>query len=209
MLDPTALGVLTAALEKIVDTALEYDPGTRAALAALAGKTIAFESTFPPATIYFSPQAASVTPAVSLQAFSNTPPDTHLRGSLPAMIMLLVGEQRSLADSGVSVTGDSALLARLQDIFANVELDWEEPLTGLLGPGVGHPLAQLLRRQGRWAGESAEKARRFAGEYLVEELRVTPGQEELRAFYQDVDELSSATDRLAARVTQLAQQIQK
>lgn len=205
MLDPTLLGALTAALEKAVNAALRYDPGTRTALSRLAGRVLAIESTFPPLTFYLQPQAEQSGASLSIHAYCETPVETTLRGSLPAILALTFGSQHSLANSGVEVTGNTGLLAELQDIFANLDMDWEEPITDVLGSTLGHPFSQLLRKQWQWTNNNIGKAQRFLGDYITEELRATPSRSELEIFYQDVDQVRSDTERLALRVRRLQQ----
>ena len=199
MTDPTPIGALAAVLEKAVDQTLRYDPGTRTALSQLAGKVIALEAQLPPLTIYLCPQPAGTEPALRVQTHFEGQVDTHLTGSLPAMLMLCLGDRSSLAGSGVRVSGDSGLLNRLQDILRHLDIDWEEPVTDVLGNTLGHSVAQLLRRQVGGLAELTKKTQAVAGEYITEELKAAPSREELEAFYDDVDALRSDLDRLSAR----------
>ena len=205
MADPTIVGALTATLEKLVNGALRYDPGTQAALAKLAGKVLAVESTFPPLTFYLLPQPATADVNLAIHAYYELPADTRLKGSLPAILALTLGSQHSLANSGVEVSGNSAILADLQEILANLDIDWEEPITDLLGASIGHPFAELVRSQWQWTRTSLKKAQTGLGDYLTEELRATPSKVELDLFCAQVDHTRADTERLAARIQHLSE----
>lgn len=205
MLDPTLLGALTATLEKTINAALRYDPGTRVALGKLAGRVLAIESTFPPVTLYLQPQNEESGTSLSIHAYCETPVETTLRGALPAILALTFGSQHSLANTGVEVTGNPGLLAALQDVFANIDIDWEEPVNDVLGSALGHPFAQMLRKQWQWGHSNIDKAQKFMGDYITEELRATPSRSELEHFYQSVSQTRSDTERLAQRIRRLTE----
>jgi ubiquinone biosynthesis protein UbiJ len=207
MMDPTALGALTAALEKLANAALQYDPGTRVALGKLAGKSLALESTFPPLTFYLCPQPTNSELSLRVQAFCELPADTHLTGSLPALLALTFGPQHSLANSGVQLSGSSGFLSDFQDVVKNLDVDWEEAINAVIGVTAGHQFSELMRGQMHWAQAGLGKARGFLGDYLTEELRATPARAELEAFYKSVDDLRSDSDRLAARLSKLNERL--
>ena len=207
MTDPTAPGALTAALEKLINTALKYDPGTRSALVKLAGRVLALESSFPSLTFYLCPQPVDSDLSLRVQAFCELPEDTRLKGSLPALLALALGRQHSLANSGVEVSGSASLLSDFQDVMNQVDIDWEEAVNAALGVTVGHQFSEILRGQLRWVGSGLDKAQDFIGDYLTEELRTTPAKAELNAFYSNVDELRSNADRIAAKVQSFEQRL--
>ena len=207
MVDPAVLGALTTALEKLANAALKYDPGTRVALGKLAGKILALESSFPPLTFYLCPQPADAELSLRVQAFCELPADTHLTGSLPALLALTFGPQHSLANSGVQVSGSSGFLSDFQDVMRNLDIDWEEAVNGAMGVTAGHQFSELMRGQMRWTRTNLGKARGFFGDYLTEELRATPAKAELEAFYKSVDDLRSDSDRLAAKLSKLNERL--
>lgn len=200
------VGALATALEKSANAALRYDPGTRAALNKLAGKILAVESQLPPLTLYLAPQPADAEVGLTVEPYSNIPADTHLKGPLAAILALILSPQHSLANSGVTVSGSSGFLSDFQDVMSQVDIDWEEPVNQLLGNTLGHQFAELVRSQFQWASSRTSKAQEFMGDYLAEELRAVPGQAEMTGFYDGVDQVRSATDRLAARIQHLNQQ---
>lgn len=202
MVDPTLHTALCAALESTVNTALGYDPGSRQSLAKLAGQVLAVELKQPSLIFYLLPQGEGVT----VRSHHDGNVNTRLRGSPLALASLLTSDHLNLADSGVEVFGSTALLLEIQNIAHNLDIDWEEALSQVLGDVAAHQGANSLRQLGSWAEGRRETFERLLGEYLSEELRATPARAELERYYREVDELRLATDRLAARIEVLAGQ---
>jgi ubiquinone biosynthesis protein UbiJ len=206
-MDPVLQTAFAKSLEFVLAQALDYDPGSRSALAALADKTLAIVITQPAFNLQLTFSAASV----QVSARSGSAADCTLSGSLPAVLGLLWRESHSLAGSGVSVIGDVGLLQKLQQVLTNAELDWEQAMIDRLAHLTGatnasllvHPVAQLLRGGNQWFKSQAQKAPDWLRDYLAEELGVLPSAQELEVFYQDVDELRARTERLEAQLRKL------
>lgn len=202
-LDPTITTASIAALEAMVNTALKYDPGSRLALEKLGGQVLAVESTVPEFELFI----ASGPEGLRVMGACGETVTTRLRGPLPALLQLAVADTTTLADSGVEVLGSTGLLTNLQRIAANLDIDWEEALSQLLGDVAGHQLAEHLRVRFRWLGGRLSSGQRLLSEYLTEELRSLPSKPDLEGFFSQVDELRLGADRLAARVAQLQQSL--
>jgi len=195
MLNTAAL----AGLEKTINTALRYDPGTRIALGKLEEQVLAVSVSTPAITIYLTPTAEGI----RLMSQWEGEVHTQLRGSLPSLLKLARSERSSFADSGVEVIGNTGLLVDLQRLLKNLDIDWEDALSDLLGDILGHQSANIFRSGLGYSRDRASEAKRLLSEFLTEELRVLPAKNELEFFYREVDDLRLATDRLEARVQQL------
>ena len=204
--DPTISTASIAALEAMVNAALNYDPGSRLALEKLSGQVLAIEATVPPFELYIAPSQDGV----KLMGSYEGEVTTRLRGPLPALLQLAVGaDTASLADSGVEVVGSTSMLTHVQRIAHNLEIDWEEALAQLFGDVLGHQMAEHLRLRVRWLGNRFSSAQRLLGEYLTEELRSLPAKPELTSFSREVDELRLGADRIEARIQQLQQALER
>lgn len=199
MLDPTLISSVCSALEILVNRALVYDPASKLALAALDGRVLAVELSELKTTFYLLPDNSGL----RIQSYYEGSVDTRLRGSVPALLGLLNSERLNLKDSGVEVFGSTGLLISLQEIMTNLELDWEEALSQVVGDIAGPQSANVLRSLGRWLSGRRQTAEQRLSEYLTEELRGSPARAELDFFYQQVDELRLTADRLAARIERL------
>ena len=224
-LSPSRL--VLAPLEATINRALDYDPGSRAALAELAGTTLAIECTVPGIAAVAS---FDRTGRLSLAAVPEASPDVRLRGSPPALAVLLsrAGETYSFADTGVAVEGDQDILIRLGAVLKTLEIDWEQaladlerdwalPLTRALARGdlaevIGdvpaHLAAQAARHANRWLAEAAKRSSSGLGEYVREETGLTVSNSEARGWYQDVRRLWADTERLGARLERLERQLE-
>lgn len=188
-----------ASAEKMINAALRYDPATRIGLTQLEGKIIALQITTPGITIFMMPMDDEL----RLMSSWDGDVDTRITGSLLALAQLSQTEIHNLKDSGVTVMGDLSLLADLQRLVKNLDIDWEEMLSQFTGDIIGHQTAQLIRAKLSWAKDRAKSGQRLTSEFLTEELKTLPGKAELNDFYQQVDDLRLAVDRAAARVEKL------
>lgn len=195
-LDPTITTALCKTIETTIRWALQYDPGSQIALGKLEGNVLAVESSNPELQLFF------ICHATHLQVLSyyEPVPDCRIQGSLGSLTELLWSEQDSLANSGVVLSGEIGFLLQLKKLIASLDIDWEEPLTQCLGDAIGHPLAELIRKQANWTRARTATLPSWISDFLVEEIRVTPSQTELENFHRNVDSLRSGTERLQAHI---------
>jgi len=188
-----------ASAEKMLNAALRYDPATRIGLAPLEGKILAVQITTPGITVFVMPMDDEL----RLMGNWDGEVDTRITGSLLALAQLGQKEIHNLKDSGVTVMGDLSLLADMQRLMKNLDIDWEEILSQFTGDIIGHQTAQLIRAKFGWVKDRATSAQRLTSEFLTEELKTLPGKPELVDFYRQVDDLRLAVDRAAARVEKI------
>lgn len=198
-IDPTITTAALAACEASVNQALQYDPGTRLALAKLDGQVLAVDISKPSVTIY----ACFNRDGVQLLGNYEDTFSTRLRGSAIDLLLLLSGGQTSLANSGVEVFGSTSLLSKLQGIARNIDIDWEEPLTQLLGDLLGHQSAQYIRWRCNYITERVKTGLRLGSEFLTEESRSLPAAAEVEFFCDQVDQLRLDADRAQAKLQAL------
>ncbi|HWV14173.1 MAG TPA: SCP2 sterol-binding domain-containing protein [Cellvibrio sp.] len=198
-IDPTLRMAAIASAEKIINTALAYDPGTRIALARLAPQVLQLNITAPSLTLYIAPQADGI----ELLNHYEGSVTTQLQGTAAALGLLLKDQRINLKDSGVQVMGSSHFLAELQQILKKLDIDWEEFLTQCIGDIAGHQAAELIRNKLGWARDRVGNIQRLASEFLTEELQSLPSKSELHFFYQQVDDIRLDVDRIEARILQL------
>lgn len=196
MTDPTFGAGFDAALETAINAALKYDPATRARLARLDGRALELDLNAP--TIRFCLCIEGETVRVSRHREGDA--STRLSGSAIALLRLLRDADATPAQLGVSVSGSSALLAELQSIMRDLEIDWEAPLAQVVGDVPAHTIGNALRGASRWLRETLEDAPAAAAEAVSEEWRLTPPKAQFEAFAEDVAELALASERLEARL---------
>ena len=198
-LDPALSMLLCRALEGAIRKALLYDPGTASALEPVSGKILAVVSTQPAIKLYF------VCHPTEFQVLSHYEEraECQIEGDAGALVALLWSEQESLADSGVTISGEVGFLLQLKRLLSRVDIDWEQPICDALGDTVGYPLTRLIRKQFAWAKQRAKTTPLWVNDMLTQEFQASPSKVELDNFYRDVDALRAGTERMQAQIALL------
>ena len=189
-------------IEAAINQALQYDPGTRAAISALEGKVVAIESTLPPLKFF----VLHYDDGISLMSQYEGEPDTVLKGTALSLVTLAaVGQdQVSFFATGVEVEGNQELLRSVRQTLVNLDVDWEAILAKLIGDVPAHLLGQALRSATNWQKSAFGRAGDVLTGFHQEEAQITPSRAESEHFYQEVQKLKQDVDRAEARITHLA-----
>lgn len=133
-------------------------------------------------------------------------PDCTVRGTPAALLRLSLAEHREdeIFSGAIEITGDNRVAQRIGDVFRNLDIDWEEQLAHLFGDGVAQRIGHQARAARQWAERSGANLARNLREFLQEEGRLLPTDEELRRFLTGVDILRDDVERLGARIDRLA-----
>ncbi|MDZ7752046.1 MAG: SCP2 sterol-binding domain-containing protein [Gammaproteobacteria bacterium] len=191
-------------LEEFINRGLGLDPAAAGALGALSGRNLGIEVR----GLGLRMQVFIAADGVHLASWpreGGDAPDTIISGPPLALLRLFTSTEpyQSLFRGEVEVTGDTRLLERLRGILAAADLDWEEPLTRLLGDTVGHQMARGVRGLGRWSDQTRASLAEDTRDFLEEESRLVVREEEVRAFSAAADILRDDVARLEARLERL------
>ena len=192
---------LLMALESAINNSLDYDPATRQKLGSLDGKVLALACTRPNVTVY----VLFVGEHVELWSLFEGASDATLSGNASAFLQLWRARKKptALADSGVTLTGDSGVMQTIQAISRDMEIDWEALLAEHTGDIVAHQLGQAVRGAGYWLRSVRREAERLVSEYLQYETHTIPSRHDVQRFCNEVDDVTLRTDRLQARLDAL------
>lgn len=204
-LDIMMVAGIARTVEKLSATALQYDPGTRNSIKALSGRVLAIEVTQPQFTLYLTVEQDRI----RLPLAVDTVPEASLRGSMTDLIALMSRDSFSLADSGVTLQGSAQLVQQWRRVLHRLDIDWEEPLNNLVGDLAGHPLAQGLRGLAGKMHRDTRNLPVYLADYLTDELQLLVRHDEAELFFDDINQLRSATDRLEARLHRLRQTLDR
>jgi ubiquinone biosynthesis protein UbiJ len=195
------------AAEKIINTALEYDPATQRHIAELEGKLLLIESNLPPLKVAIEATSSGI----MLHSNWQDRADTTVSGSLVAMLSLAANndEQISFAGTGISVNGDLDFLIQINKLMRNLNVDWEAALASVIGDIPAHILADTVRNSASVARDASRRAKSAAAEIAQEELRATPSATEYTDFTQRVRHISTEVERAAARINKSRQIIEQ
>jgi ubiquinone biosynthesis protein UbiJ len=191
------------AAESLINGALKYDPATLRKMGELEGKVLLIESTMPPLKLAMETNGQGI----MLHSNWQDKADTTVSGSLISIAGLAVNSasQASFSGSGVNMSGDLDLLLKINNLLAELNVDWEAILASVIGDIPAHLMADKLRKSAAMAKDVGQRAKSAAAEVAKEELRVTPTSPEFKGFSQQVRELSSGVERAAARINKSRQ----
>jgi len=128
--------------------------------------------------------------------------DVTITGNPPAFLKLVMGEfAPTLTGSGqMQITGDLELGQRFQKILKNIDIDWEEHLSGYVGDAVAHRVGHGARRFRGWTRHVAQTLRQDFSEVMIEELQVAAHPSAVQDFMDRVDRMRADVDRLEKRI---------
>ncbi len=194
-----------AALERVLNEYIALDPEGAAAFSEVAGKIIAIELKG------FGTRFTVVPDEGRLQLFGHydAEPDCLIRATPVALMRMgrTPNQSALLASGEVEIRGDTAAAQAFSNAVRQLDVDWEEQLSRLLGDPIAHQIGNGARAAARWGKQTSETLAADVGEYLQEESRLLPTRYEIDVFLSDVDLLRDDVERTAARVERLLQRI--
>lgn len=192
---PLPLRVVT---ERGIEALLKLDPETRARLDVLDGKVIAIDVTAPSLRIVLS----VVDRSIHLIGAIDTPADTTLRGTLMALRSMSKGNG-ALYRGDVTIEGDIGVGQQLKEIIAELDPDWEEMMSPIIGDSLVHRVGIAGNFLSGWVKRTHAAMSQNTEEYLQEEAQLLAPNSEIKAYCAEVDDVRASADRLAARLRQL------
>ena len=196
--------LVLAGLEITLNRYLALDPETLSRLAGMTGKLIAVELRGVGITLYMAPHSGGIQ---LLREFDGSA-DAVISGTPMALARVGIGEERSLLFAGeVEIRGDVTLGQRFESVLRELDIDWEEQLSHLVGDAAAHQVGNLVRDALQWGAKSVDTFGRDLTEYLQEESRQLPQRDEVNKFLAAVDVLRNDVERLEARVKRLRARI--
>lgn len=193
---------LLAAAEGTINAVLALDPEGAARLGSVQGRVLLVELDGFGTRIYVVPGESGLLLSGAYEA----EPDCTVRGSPAALLRMAMAEHRedSVFEGAVQIDGDNRVAQALGEVFQGLDIDWEEQLSKLIGDTLAHRIMRQARAGERWARQSGDTLTRDAREWLQEEGRILPTDDEMQAFLDGVDSIRDDVERLAARVERLA-----
>ena len=128
--------------------------------------------------------------------------DATITGSLISLAKLgLAKDQKELLFSGeIKITGDTKVANKFNALLSQLDIDWEEIIAKRVSDITAHKIGNVFRGDNQWFERSLKSVVLDGGEYLQEEIHLSPANAELRRYINRVDGLREATERLAAKI---------
>jgi len=196
-----------AAIETSLNKYLQLDPEALPRFAVLEGKIIEVEVTGLNQHLFLFPSADGF---MVLMAFDGDA-DATISGSPLALARLgMADDPRDQLFAGeVEIKGDTRVANQFSKLLSQLNIDWEELLAQNVGDIAAHKMGNIFKDMGQWIKRSSQSVNLDAGEYLQEEIHLSPANAELRNFIQQVDEVRESADRLAARIELLKNKLEQ
>ncbi len=190
--------IALSTLEKALNNAISLDPASLERLRELEGHIIKVEllKLDQHFFLFFTDDG------FSLRENCNGEADIIIRGAPSALFKMGMSENKTLYGSDVKIIGDMGLGEALQNIFSQIDIDWEEGIAQYTGDVAAHHIGKTLRKTRDWTKQTHENMQQNWKEYLQEEINVLPRQEEVQQFCDEVSTLRNDVERLTTRMQQ-------
>ncbi len=185
-------------LEILINQALALDEVAQQAMAKLAGKTLLIQIEGTPLKWFFAPQTDGFLQMPSSIEF----PDAVVSG-MPFSLLRLLSEPTLLTTGIATLSGEMQVAQSFMTVFAQLQIDWEEQLSHIVGDIAAHQIGNFTRNAQQYTQQTTQAWQQNIIEYLQEENRFLPTQPELELFYNEVDVLRSDVARLEKRLERL------
>jgi ubiquinone biosynthesis protein UbiJ len=198
--------LLIAALESALNRYLALDNNKEDLLIPLKGKIIALTIQPFDETLYLCPTGDTI----QIIDQTVTPPDTTISGSILALGLMGISAKpmRSVFSGEIKIEGDVQTSKLFQELFKKLDIDLEGLLAQYAGKELASGISQFFRSGQEWGKETIETFKLNAAEFLQEETRELPAKPEIDIFFQEVDDLRTAHDRLESRIERLEKRLQ-
>lgn len=200
--------LLLAGCERTLNALLARDPAAPTRLAALAGSRLLVRLEQPNLELVIHYHHAGLDllrgdgiNEADVDAVVELTPETFSEWVSGASV------ERLMFDGKLAVRGHIHLLEATRQLLFDVDIDWESELARWLGDVPAHSLAEGLRRMARWGLRAKDELLQDVSEYVFEEARLLPGQQQRNVLREHLTELEVATDRLEARFKRLQRQL--
>ena len=133
--------------------------------------------------------------------------DVTVRVTPPLLLRFAARDETAWSDA--QVTGDVELAAAIDYVRCNLEWDFEESLSRVVGDIPAHRLADAARRSTRWVRETALNLGRAAAEYATYESPLLASAQAVDEFIHEVDEVRDQVERLDKRLDLLKRESER
>lgn len=193
--------VFLTTLSSAINAYLGLDPESSQRMAALADKTIQME--LEPFHAVF--QLTFSKHGIHACEATHASPHTTIKGTplqLAGMLFNKTDRQSFFADD-VQMQGDAEVGQQVIELFDELQIDWEEPLSSLIGDIPAYHAGRMMRNLKRWLKQSDQSLTQNISDYVHEEAAMFPPREALHDFFNEIDRLRMDVDRADAQIQQL------
>jgi ubiquinone biosynthesis protein UbiJ len=192
---------LCVALQTALNALIARDPEAQRRLRALDGKLVEIRLD----TLDMAGYCFCHADGIDVHGRHDGEVDATILGK-PFSLASMAFSRQALFDGDVRLLGDADVAKRFHRLLTQIDVDWEEQLSQVVGDIAAHQLGSLARNAADWFNRAADSLRRDSAEYSQEEATHLPARCEMDDWLSGVDQLREGADRLAARLDQLERQ---
>ncbi len=188
--------LLCGVLEKSINTVLSLDPDSCTRLRPLQQKMIAVTLAEVPFPLVFA-----VSDVVTLMSH-NHEVDCRISTSIPDLMTLQNnGQITAMIQSGaLQLEGDIQCAQHFAAVFQQLNIDWEEQLSSVLGDVTAHNAMQFITSLKTRASHNVSALAQASKDALINEKHVVAPTQAIAQFCDDVATIRSDVARLEARL---------
>lgn len=189
---------LVISVEKALAAYLQLDPDSAHKIAKLDNKLVALEFRGINMTLFFIGEQSKL----AIRSVADETPDAVISATplMLAQLAIQKNADKALFAGQMQISGDLDSAQALQDILGDVDIDWEEHLSKLVGDVAAHQVGRGVRGFLNWANNSSSSLHEDLSEYLLHEAKLLPDQEDLDNFLNQVDTIRSDIERFSIRL---------
>lgn len=186
---------------KIISTSINsillLDTMSKERLERLVGKVVTIE--LEPLNMVF--QLSFSPTGVFIKPNHNLPTNTTISGTpLSLLSLALASEKKRFFAEDLKIVGDAELGQQVVALFDELSIDWEEYLSKWTGDTTAHYFGLIVRNANNWLKDVEDSFTQDLNEFVHEEINLFPPSAALEDFFNEVDQLRLATDRIEARI---------
>ena len=175
-------------LQKTINHLLALDPDLD--LTSIEDKLFLLQVTDWPITLYLKVKNQQV----QILFKTHYQPDTTIKGK--AFNLSKMGK------APLDITGDIHAGQALQKILQQLDIDWEEGLSQLVGDSLAYSMAKPVKTAVDTLKTTKRSAKNDLKNYLINEAKLVPSRPETDIFYQKINALRLDLDRLSAKIVE-------
>jgi ubiquinone biosynthesis accessory factor UbiJ len=144
---------------------------------------------------------------IELHRHTDAKSDTEIIGTPLQMLGVVIHKtkrQQFFAED-VKINGDAELGQSVVELFDQLEIDWQEQISHVIGDVPTQHISNFMQRMKGWLSSTEQSFTANVSDYVHEEKQWLPAREELQDFFNDIDALRMDTDRMEARIQHLIQ----
>jgi ubiquinone biosynthesis accessory factor UbiJ len=163
----------------------------------LQGHIFAINFTDVEKTLYCHPGSWGM--RISLQAPAKEP-SALIRGRVMALVNLSLNKDKlsTSIQERIEISGNAAVAQKFQKILTELDIDWEQQLSRLVGDAMAFRIFQGINKTRKWVNDNFHSAALSGRKYLQEENRHMPSKPEFDQFKSDVTNLRHGVERMEA-----------